>query len=80
MRLQYKIKGLHKKVIRHSKRSNHSLEHPKRKATIEPLESAKQQLEALLAQMKWYTIDWYIKRMNRIFTKNSSTVYSQLKG
>ncbi|XP_067947562.1 uncharacterized protein [Watersipora subatra] len=74
LRLQNKIKNLRKQVSRLSERSNHSLERPKREATIEALESAKQQLVALSARLKWYTKKRDNKRMNKLFINNPSRV------
>ncbi|XP_067945352.1 uncharacterized protein [Watersipora subatra] len=80
LRLQNKIKDLPKKVSWFSERSNHSLERSKREATIEALESGKQQLVALSARLKRYTKEQDNKRMNKLFINNPSREYSQFKG
>ena len=80
IRLERNIKSLRAKISKLSHQMANSPKHPKRNATKEALESAKQRLVGLSARLKRYTKEQESKRVNTLFTHNPSRVYSMLKG
>jgi outer membrane murein-binding lipoprotein Lpp len=80
IRLESNVKSLCAKISKLSHQMANSPKHPKRNATKEALESAKQRLVVLSARLKRYTKEQESKRVNRLFTHNPSRVYSMLKG